>query len=210
MATSRRVRRPKLERPPRKPMAMTRRVSLFEREVAVRLAPVALELLHGAGRLLTEGGLDGEAYAGSTMVTIDLARAVDKISDPIDASTAQRVAVLYDADDRCRDHARRIAAKEARRIAGVELVQSTIDLETRARGHELHLSLNVEAQRGGGQAAAPPPAVVQTVLSTRTLAQAPAQAPARARTKPAKPKSTELQQLTKRLTELAERRQETR
>jgi hypothetical protein len=144
---SRRARRPKLEPPPRKPMAMTRRVSLFEREVSVRLAPVALELLHGAARLLTEGELADDAYAGSTMLTIDLARTADRISDPPDASTAQRVAVLYAADERCRDHARRIAVKEARRIAGCELTSTLIDVESRARGHELHLSLNVEAQR---------------------------------------------------------------
>jgi hypothetical protein len=134
-------------------MVMTRRVSLFEREVSVRLAPIALELLHGAARTLTEGDLAGDAYAGSTMLTIDLARTADRISDPVDASTAQRVAVLYEADERCRDHARRIAAKEARRIAGVDLVAPHIDLESRARGHEVHLSLNVEAQRERRQAA---------------------------------------------------------
>jgi hypothetical protein len=128
-------------------MVMTRRVSLFEREVAVRLAPAALELLHGAARVLTEGELAGDAYAGSTMLTIDLARTRDRISDPPDASTAQRVASLYVADERCRDHARRIAIKEARRIAGCELFTPHIDVEGRARGPELHLSLNVEAQR---------------------------------------------------------------
>ena len=128
-------------------MTMARRVSLFEREVAVRLAPVAIDLLHGAAHALTEGELTGDAYAGSTMLTIDLARTRDRISDPIDASTAQRVAVLYPADERCREHARRIASKEARRIAGCELVAPHVDIESRARGHELHLSLNVEAQR---------------------------------------------------------------
>jgi hypothetical protein len=128
-------------------MAIARRVSLFEREVAVRLAPVAIELLHGAARTLTEGELAGDSYAGSTMVTIDLARARDQISDPIDASTAQRVALLYPGDERCRDHARRIAGKEARRIAGCELAVPHVDIESRARGHELHVSLNVEAQR---------------------------------------------------------------
>ena len=128
-------------------MAMARRVSQFEREVTVRLAPVALELLHGAARVLTEGELSGEAYTGSTMLTIDLARTADRVSDPADASTAQRAALLYSSDERCRDHARRIAVKEARRIAGCELASPHVDLESRARGHELHLSLNVEAQR---------------------------------------------------------------
>jgi len=135
-------------------MAMTRRVSLFEREVAVRLAPAAVELLHGAARVLTEGELAGERYTGSTMLTVDLARTRNQISDPIDATTAQRVAVLYAADEHCREYGRRVAAKEARRIAGCDLVSAHIDVESRARGHEIHLSLNVEAQREPAAAAA--------------------------------------------------------
>jgi hypothetical protein len=128
-------------------MAMARRVSLFEREVQVRLAPVAVELLHGAARVLSEGELDGDVYAGSTMLTVDLARTVDRISDPPDSSTAQRIAFLYAADERCREYARRIAVAEARKAAGCDLTAPHIDVESRARGAELHLSLNVEAQR---------------------------------------------------------------
>jgi hypothetical protein len=128
-------------------MAMARRVSLFEREVTVRLAPVAVDLLHDAARILHEGELTGDIYAGSTMLTVDLARTKDVISDPPDASTAQRVAFLYASDERCRDHARRIAMGEARRAAGCALGTPTVDVESRARGAELHLSLNVEARR---------------------------------------------------------------
>lgn len=148
MSSPSRVRRAqKTAVPPRKPMALARRVSLFEREVQVRLAPVALELLHGAARVMTEGELAGDAYAGSTMFTVDLARTADRISDPPDASTAQRAALLYAADERCRDHARRVAMAEARRRAGCELAAPHVDVESRSRGRELHLSVNVEAQR---------------------------------------------------------------
>lgn len=128
-------------------MALARRVSLFEREVSVRLAPVAVELLHGAARVLTEGELAGDVYSGSTMLTIDLARTTERISDPPDATTAHRLALLYAADDRCRAHARRLAVAEARRLAGCELAAPNVDVESRAKGPELHLSLNVEAQR---------------------------------------------------------------
>lgn len=128
-------------------MAMARRVSLFEREVTIRLAPVAVDLLHDAARILHEGELSGDIYAGSTMLTVDLARTKHVISDPPDASTAQRVAFLYASDERCRDHARRIAMAEARRASGCTLATPTIDVESRARGAELHLSLNVEARR---------------------------------------------------------------
>ena len=128
-------------------MALARRVSLFERDVQVRLAPIAVEILHGAARVLTEGELNGDAYAGSTMLTVDLARTADRVSDLPDASTAQRVAFLYAADDRCRDYARRIALGEARRVAGCDLAAPHIDVESRARGAELLFSMGVEAQR---------------------------------------------------------------
>jgi hypothetical protein len=128
-------------------MAMARRVSLFEREVTIRLAPVALELIHESARVLTEGELAGEIYSGSTMLTLDLHRACDRISDPTDATTARRVAVLYAADERCREHARRIAIAEARRHAGCDLTHPLVDLESRTRGSEIHLSLEVEARR---------------------------------------------------------------
>lgn len=126
---------------------MARRVSLFERQLILRLAPVAVEIIHDAARVLTEGELTGDFYAGSTMLTIDLARTQTRVSDPPDASTAQRVALLYAADDRCRDHARRIAVAEAHRMASCSLTTPLVDVESRARGQEVHLSLNVEAQR---------------------------------------------------------------
>src|SRR6185312_15408561 len=143
----RRVRVSRPKPPPLKPMAIARRVSLFEREVSVRLAPVAVELLHDAARVLHEGELVGDLYAGSTMLTVDLARTADRVSDPPDASTAQRIAFLYASDDRCREHARRIAVAEARRAAGCDLSMPHVDVESRARGAEVHLSLNVEAKR---------------------------------------------------------------
>ncbi len=128
-------------------MAMARRVSLFEREISMRLAPMAIDLLHGAARVLSEGELAGDLYTGSTMLTVDLARTADRVSDPPDASTAQRIAFLYAADDRAREHARRIALAEARRAANCELAKVHVDVESRARGAELLLSLNVEARR---------------------------------------------------------------
>ena len=66
-------------------MAMARRVSLFEREVSVRLAPVAIELIHGAARVLSEGELEGRTFSGSTMLTVDLRRTADRISERLEA-----------------------------------------------------------------------------------------------------------------------------
>ena len=101
--------------PKRSRMAMARRVSLFEREVAVKLAPLALDLLHDVARVMTEGEIAGDVYAGSTMLTVDLARTAAMISDPPDASTAQRVAFLYVSRRRALAASARAPWRSARR-----------------------------------------------------------------------------------------------
>src|SRR5690606_20428419 len=57
------VRRPVVI-PRRKPMRQARRVSLFEREIHVRLSPAAIEILFGAAGVLSEGLVDGDHYYG--------------------------------------------------------------------------------------------------------------------------------------------------
>src|SRR5205814_10101022 len=61
--------------PGRKPAAVARRVSLFEREVRMHLGTAAIEVLFAVAEVLSEGGRDGARYFGSTMITIDLGRA---------------------------------------------------------------------------------------------------------------------------------------
>lgn len=128
-------------------MAMARRVSLFEREVSVKIAPAAVDLLHGCARVLSEGECVGNRFAGSTMLTIDLAKTAERISDPPDATTAQKIAFLYAADEHCRERAKRVAVREANKLAGEKLANHNVDVESRARGSELHLAFNVEALR---------------------------------------------------------------
>ena len=87
-------------------MAMARRVSLFEREIRIRLSSPAIEILFGLSSVLSEGGVEDDGYYGSTMITIDLARAAGAVSDACDAATARRVTDLLEADDRVRERAR--------------------------------------------------------------------------------------------------------
>lgn len=133
--------------PPRKPVVSTRRVSLFERTVTVRLAPSATDILLGAGKVLSEGELDERGFSGSTMVSVSLAATADRISDPIDTSTAQLLADLCRTDLQVRARGRELALGQATRIAGAELGTAQVDLESAAHGAELRLSFNVEATR---------------------------------------------------------------
>jgi len=142
------IARPAPAPPPRKPMARATRVSLFDREVRVRLAPAAVDVLLEAPRLLSEGLLEHDRYVGSTMLTIDLRAAADRVSDPPDAATARRVAELIPDDARARARARQLAVREAARGAGAApLDPPQVDLRVRAAGALVHLDLDVEARR---------------------------------------------------------------
>ncbi|MEZ4364465.1 MAG: hypothetical protein R3B48_30090 [Kofleriaceae bacterium] len=149
MAPVRRTRRaqPAAETPPRKPVAFARRVSLFERTVSVRLAPAALDLLLDAAKVLSEGELVEAGFAGSTMVSVDLASTASLVSDPVDPSTAQLLAELCRADPQVRARGRALALAHAERVAGAELGPAQVDLESTAHGAQLRLSFNVEATR---------------------------------------------------------------
>jgi hypothetical protein len=127
-------------------MASARRVSLFEREVRVRLAPAGLDVLFDEARVISEGQLDGPRWYGSTMMTIDLARVAAKISDDCDQGCARRVAELAGADERVRERTRRLALAHAVRDAG-PLEGPAIDLRVHREGRVVHLDLDVEARR---------------------------------------------------------------
>ena len=129
-------------------MARATRVSLFDREVRVRLAPVAIDVLLETPRMISEGELEHDRYIGSTMLSIDLSRAAERISDPPDAATARRVAELFPDDERARARAKKIALREAARAAGAApLEPPQVDLRVRSAGAVVHVDLDVEARR---------------------------------------------------------------
>jgi hypothetical protein len=131
--------------PQRKGMATARRLSVFQRRIDIGLSPTTLDLLFEHVRVVSEGGLDGDRYAGSTMIILDLVALAARLSDDPDAATARRFADLAPEDPRVRHRARALAFAEARRLAGGNLIQPEIDLEVRARGPIVQLALNVEA-----------------------------------------------------------------
>ena len=135
--------------PTRKPMLAIRRVSLFQREVRVGLSSAAVELLFRDAAVLTEGQLDGEAFYGSTMVTIDLDRRASAVSDTCDASTAQSLCALLATDSRIRERAWALAAKEAERLAGCPLASVQIDMQVRHSAAQIQLDIDIEGAKDG-------------------------------------------------------------
>ena len=130
---------------PSKPMASAARVSLFARRIDIRLSSAAIDILFERAVVLSEGNLDGDRYFGSTMVTFDLARAVDLVSDACDPDTVERIRALISSDERIKDRARRLGAAEAQRCATAVLETPAVDLRVTSTGNHLHLDLDVEA-----------------------------------------------------------------
>jgi hypothetical protein len=128
----------------RKPMSAARRVSLFEREIRVRLAAPAVDILLDVAESISEGQLDGRSYFGSTFLTIDLARAGALVSGPCDASAARRVAELVGADERVLTRVRELASAQAIRRAGATLARIAVDVRVRSAGTCVHLDADVE------------------------------------------------------------------
>ncbi len=125
-------------------MAVARRVSLFEREIRVHLGTAGIEVLFHLAQVLSEGQRQGDRYYGSTMVTIDLARARELLRDELDAASARRVAELLSRDARVRARARTLATAAAEERAGAQLAAPEIDLRARAAGSCVHLDVDVE------------------------------------------------------------------
>jgi hypothetical protein len=138
------VRRPVVI-PRRKPMRQARRVSLFEREIHVRLSPAAIEILFGTAAVLSEGMLEGDRFYGSTMITMDLARADGQVSEECDVATARDVERLLGKDARIHEHAREVGTAEADRLAGRAVQEPQIDLRMRRDGRQFHVDMDVEA-----------------------------------------------------------------
>ncbi len=160
--------------PHRKPMAMARRVSLFEREIRVRLSSPAVDILFDGASVMSEGQVEDDGYFGSTMVTIDVSRAEVLVSDACDAVTARRVADLMEGDDRIRRRARDIAVTEGSARAGQPLRNPQVDVRVRATGAHVQLDVDVEAgvqvaQAPAAAAPAPVPAEASAPRSRRAL-----------------------------------------
>ena len=138
----------------RKPMAKVTRVSLYERELKERLSLPAVELLLDAAEMLSEGnrvpeigrggGRGGAAYYGSTMLTIDLARAGDPFRECVDVGAVRKLVNLVAADPRVGRRVRSIAERESTRLAGAPLAQLATDLRVRAQGTTLFLDVDFE------------------------------------------------------------------
>ncbi len=144
---------PKAATPPirARPMAKASRITLFEREVRERLSRTALDLILGRAEIISEGQRDGrsggrDTYLGSTMLTIDLPCLAPLLRDTCDASTARRLVALLREDPAVFDLIQALAAREVRRVTGVEPRTVHVEVNIHGQGAKVFLDVDVEAK----------------------------------------------------------------
>ena len=143
--------RPKDPKFLRRPMARVTQIPLIFREIRERVNPAALEILVAGARRLSEGQVselpDGSMrYFGSTMLTLDLAQPGPYLRPGLDAKDALTLAGAIQSDPELREVIRRLAIREAERLAGTVLHHVDVELRVATRGTLVLLDLDVEAR----------------------------------------------------------------
>ncbi len=129
-------------------MKSARRVSLFEREIHIRLSRAAIDLLFASASILSEGQVENDQYFGSTMLTIDIARMGAHFSESCDLTTARNAEILIARDVRVHERAHAIAIAEASRLAGGPLHGALVDVKARRAGRCFYIDVDLEAGCG--------------------------------------------------------------
>ena len=137
---------PAVPLPARKPMLGSRRVPLFVRDVRIRLSPAAIELLWLGASVISEGESADGYYCGSTMVTLDLARASAKLSDPCDLAAAETLLHALRDNREIYRRAGLLARQQAEERADAALTDVTLDIRVSREGRHFHLDIDIEGR----------------------------------------------------------------
>jgi hypothetical protein len=135
---------------PKKGMARTTCVALYEREVREVLSNAAVEILLSRAKILSEGRRAASptcasAFFGSTMLTIEMDALRGLVRDALDENTARRLAAMMVEDGRVIRRVRQIAAAECERLAGAPGGR-VADVQVRAQGTTVFIDVDLELQ----------------------------------------------------------------
>lgn len=147
---------------PLKPPVAVRPGALVRARSSAALGPRAEDALFRAAQVLAEGSATGEAYFGSTLVTIDLCA----LSPALAAATAEpereRIFRAVEGSVRVRLRAMRIAlADVARRFPAASLGTASVQMRFRRRQTVVDLDVDVEVPLSRRQSSFPPARGVQ-------------------------------------------------
>lgn len=140
---------------PLKPPVRVRPGALLRERTGWALGAQAVDELYRVARVMSEGRREGDVYFGTTLIDIDLVRALGGlVKGPDDVALMARLQDAVTGSVRVRLRAMRIAEEEvARRFP--DRVIGTARTETRFRieGTHLYVDVDLEAPIGGSSTA---------------------------------------------------------
>jgi hypothetical protein len=127
------------------------RIGLIHREIRESLSPGAIDLLFAHGELVIEGSEavalesgTGRVYA-TVMMTIELTRCAQRVREPVDTATAERLAELMREHDAVRSRLIALARPHLARLAKLPADRLEVTVDTSVRSRALALLIDGDA-----------------------------------------------------------------
>lgn len=141
-------------RRPLKPLVRVRPGALLRERSGWALGPRAVDELYRVAEVLTEGRCEDDVFFGTTLIAIDLERALVGLGVGSDPALLERVADAIRGSVQVRLRAMRLAEEDvARRFPDRDLGTARIETGFRVEGTRLFLDLDLEVPIGGSSTA---------------------------------------------------------
>jgi len=137
-----------------KPLVRVRPGALLRERTGWALGARAVDELYRVAEVLSEGRREDDTFFGTTLITIDLSRALDGIGLDTDPSVMARVADAIGGSVRVRLRAMRLAEEDlARRFPSENVGTARTETRFRIEGARLYVDVDLEAPIGGSSKA---------------------------------------------------------
>jgi hypothetical protein len=137
-----------------KPLVRVRPGALLRERSGWALGARAVDELYRVAEVLSEGRCEDDTFFGSTLITIELTRALEGIGVDVDASVLDRVREAISGSVRVRLRAMRIAEEDvARRFPDRFIGTARTETRFRLEGTRLYVDVDLEAPIGGSSSA---------------------------------------------------------
>jgi hypothetical protein len=137
-----------------KPLVRVRPGALLRERSGWALGARAVDELYRVAEVLSEGRCEAGTFFGTTLVTIELTRALDGLGVDLDPVLLERVEQAISGSVRVRLRAMRLAEEDvARRFPDRKIGTAHTETRFRVEGTRLYIDVDLEASIGGSSTA---------------------------------------------------------
>ena len=137
-----------------KPLVRVRPGALLRERSGFALGARAVDELYRVAEVLSEGRRESETFFGTTLITIELARAFEGMGLDADPALLARVCEAIFGSVRVRLRAMRLAEEDvARRFPSERIGTAHTETRFRVEGTRLYVDVDLEASIGGSSTA---------------------------------------------------------